>query len=346
MAQDVPEDPAPQDPAPQDPAPQDPAPEDPAPGTVTETPPPEVEPLVDSEPSADEVALRDEAIALFCERCRIDPGTAPQTQATAHWSELVGLGYTPEQLVELARALPDGCAYASFRSALLSSDHGVADRSMEELASINGTVRSSNPDAPFDPFDASVEDASLLVEDDNPSWKAAMRRRIGRYELGWIVPLAIVDGGCRSALILFFEGNPSTAVIPYATVGSLALISGLSALGTLGGIRNSVDGATSRQALYDQLNRQAGVAYGIACTFLGLGGTAFSTIPGTWLFGAAFGAAFMIIAVPIFHAAITLSVLRDEIYSLDVDEELAQRRRDAHKPRIVAVSPLGFAGVW
>lgn len=313
-------------------------------GTVEPAPAPVQERTL--EPEAEEAALRDAAIQLFLERCGVDPDSAEARNTDTHWDMLVRLGYTPAHILELAQDLPDSCAYTSFRSAILASDHGVADRTLEELDQITSVVQSKPPEE----ADSEPAETEISVAMDNSfdaPWRQSLRDQIRRYKLGWIVPAAIVDGFCRSFLILAGPSLEGNALIPYLTVGIHGGICMLVAQATLDTIRGWVDRAPDAHTLEYKLELEATLAFVASAIFFGIGGTAFTMYNATFgPFPFFVGISAFVIAFPILHGAITLAVMENHAEEERTGASLSASRRPRRGPRLVAVSPFGVSGVW
>jgi hypothetical protein len=63
---------------------------------------------------------RDEALAIYFERCDVTSSPVREGYARADWANLRADGHDAETLVELADQLAPGCQYIAFRSAILA----------------------------------------------------------------------------------------------------------------------------------------------------------------------------------------------------------------------------------
>ena len=70
-------------------------------------------------PTPDAESIREEALALYGERCGVRPGTAREHFALADWERLIDEGRTPADLLDLAQSIPTDCTSISFRAAVL-----------------------------------------------------------------------------------------------------------------------------------------------------------------------------------------------------------------------------------
>ena len=65
---------------------------------------------------------RAEALAIYAERCGVEPGSPRERYASSDWDALISTGREPARILEIAAAIPEPCTYVSFRSAILATE--------------------------------------------------------------------------------------------------------------------------------------------------------------------------------------------------------------------------------
>lgn len=80
--------------------------------------------------ASDEDAARESALAIYEERCGVEPGSARSRFARSDWGHLRADGWSAADLRDIAEEIPEDCEYISFKMAILAvgreMDHPAA----------------------------------------------------------------------------------------------------------------------------------------------------------------------------------------------------------------------------
>jgi hypothetical protein len=68
---------------------------------------------------------RELALAIYVDRCGIEPGSPQLQYSASDWDSLVSMGREPAWILEIARVIPADCSYVSFRSAILATERDL-----------------------------------------------------------------------------------------------------------------------------------------------------------------------------------------------------------------------------
>jgi len=292
------------------------------------------------------------AFQAFYERCPVTPDSPQGQQLPVQWDLLLGMGYTPQRLEELAAGIPDDCGYVSFKSAVLAVDHGVAETDLAPVPTTGAVsdestaVAAEAPPAPrLSPWQRKLH---RWTTGHGKQWALPSALGIGAGVLGIIIGASMSqDPGMCHALLPGYcmDGSGAALLIPmssygiyYAALGAAAVHDTLIRAHTIIDTSPSASAASETFRSTGTVQLVGGLVGVSTCAMLVGMGIRFEVSGLSWL-----GAGCMTLPMAFVHAAITnLRLARQASAQANTG---ASRRRSGGL-RLTVVSPFLIAGEW